>query len=334
MAKMGRRQRVETVKGYVAAQEQATTVFLYDTSGSMNGDTAYFVSVYMQSFADRVLSEGPQHQAWLLGFDAAVHTDIRLSTPEQGRDFVMHSPRYTANTHGSTEAIAEAIDTAIAKLRDSDRRATLILVSDCISEIDMDMINEKLRSAKQPVRFALLSVNQGSPKLAALAMEAQDNPDGMRFIHWTNTQIKTIVEATNAENPTPKNPFYSTVSWNSFESRNARLLSELMDSGRDLERVTPSLWQDGHYSTEQALRAYRASRFQTPKPLDDGNRDFMLRHLSDFLRLVGAKYFEAGERRFILDPFFSGWSAWFRAINDLNTGEREHLRRIFEWMNG
>jgi hypothetical protein len=332
MAKLGRRQRTETTMGYVAARERATMVFLYDTSGSMNGSTAYFVSVYMQSFIDRFLSEGPEHEARLLGFDATVHTDIRLSTPEQGKDFVMHSQRYTRNTQGSTEAIAEAIDVALSKLREDDRRATLVLVSDCISEIDIESIEKKLRMAKQPVRFALLSVNQGSAKLAQLALNADHNPDGMRFVHWSTDQIRQLVQATNSANPLPKSAFWSDVPWLVFASKNAELLNQLQNATRELEMALPALWSGGHRSTEQMLRAFRASRLQSAQPKDEQNRDFMLRHIVDLLRLTGSKNFEGTERWFILDPFFANWKTRFRDVENLNAPEREQLRRIVEWM--
>ena len=180
------RQRVDIPTGFGKDDAERISIVLYDTSGSMSGDSARFQAGLISAFTARALSDlapsgAHRHRVVLVPFDNQPGTPTKVTNTQEALEMIHHYHSKLANTGGGTD-IQAALIQAMALIADAERRfgeplaaANIILMTDGQSKLDIPQL-AKARSAidrTTPLQIMFIAINGVNQELRDFAEESK-----------------------------------------------------------------------------------------------------------------------------------------------------------------
>ncbi len=219
-----RRRSVTVPGGREDTDPEKATVILFDTSGSMQGARAEFMTNYLGAFVDRALSDvgrdgKARHRVYLAGFGEQVHTKIEVTSREEAERFLRTLKEDTGNTGSGTDIQKALIDGGAALIEEANQtgkkalaRANVILFSDGGSEVDIALIKnefDRVKSKKTQLMLGFAAIGDTNAQLMDLANESGSlGADRSMYIEWLDNDIANVNEKIKMS-PEPVNDFFT-----------------------------------------------------------------------------------------------------------------------------
>lgn len=181
-----KRKRVLIPTGFGEEDSERITILLYDTSGSMHGDFAYFQSALISSFVSQALSDvspsgAYRHKIILVPFDHKVHDATKVTNRAEALEVIRTYKKSLGNTGGGTD-IQKAMLQGLALIADAEQRAgeplaaaNIVLMSDGDSDVNLDELREARNAIDRstPIQSMFVAIGGQNEKLMEFAQESK-----------------------------------------------------------------------------------------------------------------------------------------------------------------
>lgn len=249
------RKKVYISSGAGKEDAERITIFLYDTSGSMDGDSGRFQAALISSFAGRALSDisasGYQrHKMLIVPFDDNVGTPVPVRSKADAIEIIQEYEKNLHNTHKGTD-IQKALEQAYALIADAQLRlgeplaaANIILATDGQSNIDVNAL-QTARSAvdrETPIQTLFLAIRETNPDLALHAAASESRGLGKSFYYeFSLSDITKLLATADKFVENASATFYSTQSGNVIPANLVQQMHRLVSEARIFTETPNSL---------------------------------------------------------------------------------------------
>ena len=237
---LGRRRRVEIPAGHGKEKAERITVVLYDTSGSMMGDSGVFQAGLIAAFTGKALSDvSPsghhRHRVVLVPFDGTPGTPVTVTNRAEAWDVIRHYESKLKNTGGGTD-IQKALLQGMSLIADAEKRsdgplaaANIILMSDGQASVDADELLQarKAIDRRTPLQTMFIAIRETNEELMRFAMDSQSMGAERGFYReFTDEHIADILAQSRSLDFKGKNHFYTDKSAQDLPAEVYDLLEE------------------------------------------------------------------------------------------------------------
>lgn len=340
-----KRKRVLIPTGFGEEDTERVTILLYDTSGSMSGDLAYFQSALISSFVSQALSDvSPsgafRHKVVLVPFDHDVHPETKVTTRAEAIEVLRTYKDSLGNTGGGTD-IQKAMMQGLALIADAELRvgeplaaANIVLMSDGYSDVNLDELREARNAIDRstPLQSMFVAIGGGNEQLMQFAQESKNMGFERGFYRqFAHGDIEKNIAKSREKTVADPNHIYT--------EKRARHLSR-----EALNRLDSAITGAYHFRTE--LNAHGAHKmgdelleaFEQELVWNDVDHEDRL--LEEWLKeLRGFAYNRVFKDKALLARVLDELLGQFKALTNLtfkqlSDGEIEHLRHLLAYAAG
>ena len=237
---LSKRRRVEIPAGHGKEKAERITVVLYDTSGSMEGDSGVFQAGLIAAFTGKALSDvSPsghhRHRVVLVPFDSTPGTPVSVTNRAEAWDVIRYYQSKLKGTGGGTD-IQKALLQGMSLIADAEKRsdgplaaANIILMSDGQSSIDTAELLKarKAIDRRTPLQTMFIAIRETHEELMRFAMDSQSMGAERGFYReFTDEHIRDILAESSSLDFQGQDHFYTDKSSQDISSHVYDLLEE------------------------------------------------------------------------------------------------------------
>ena len=338
------RKKVQIPAGYGKEEAERITIFLYDTSGSMDGDPGEFQAGLIAAFTSQAISDTSRsgkhrHRVVIIPFDENPGKPVEVTNYQQALDVLKNYQEKMKNTNGGTN-IQKAIIQAMAVIADAQKRtgeplaaANIIVATDGQADINAEELLQKrqLIDRSTPLQTMFISIGGTNEELIKFAMDSQRMGSEQGFYReFTHDHIKEILQDARHLKMEGRKDFYT-------EKTNQDIPHEFVTLMNELIQLSAK-FSDEVFQGSQITRAKdHLHKLEKIKWLGIKEMD---RPLEDWIKKL---------RKFAIQPIFKDKKVLERVVHDIVThfekfagvsfnslsdNEQEELRHLVRYAAG
>lgn len=338
------RKKVKIPAGYGKEEAERITIFLYDTSGSMNGDPGAFQAGLIAAFTSQAISDTSpsgrhRHRVVIIPFDENPGIPVEVTNYQQALDVLKNYQEKMKNTNGGTN-IQKAIIQAMAVIADAQKRtgeplaaANIIVATDGQAEINAEELlqKRKLIDRATPLQTMFISIGSTNEELIKFAMDSQRMGSEQGFYReFTHEHMKEILQEARTLNIEGRKDFYT-------DKTNQEIPAEFMTLMNELIQLSAKYSDEVYYGSQITRAKEHLEKLEKIKWLGIKEMD---RPLEDWIKKL---------RKFAIQPIFKDKKVLERVVHDfvthferfagasfnsLGDKEQEELRHLIRYAAG